>query len=78
MKVKDLIKALQACDPETFVEVNIERCDEVRFDVIKKCLRDNTTSPIQQMSIDGVFLEEGIQGEDENTVSCILQAKANV
>lgn len=77
MLVKDLIKALQACDPETNVDVDLERCDFARMAVVKQCLDKNTTKPLINMDIDGVALEQGLQGEGEYTISCILKVKAN-
>ena len=38
MKVKDLIKALQVCDPDTRVNVNFERAEDYRMEVIKTCI----------------------------------------
>ena len=75
MLVKDLIKALQACDPETDVEATLERCHNARMKVINRCLENEDTSLLTQMEVDGVCLEQGLQGEDENTISCILQIK---
>jgi hypothetical protein len=75
MLVKDLIKALQACDPETSVEATLERCHNARMEVINRCLEKEDTSQLTQMEVDGVCLEQGLQGEDENTISCILQIK---
>lgn len=75
MKVKDLIKALQACDPETRVDATVERCHNARMEVITRCLANKDTSPLTQMEVDGVHLEQGLQGED-TTISCILQIKA--
>ena len=75
MLVKDLIKALQACDPETRVDATLERCHNIRMEVIEKCLADEDTSLLTQMEVDGVHLEQGLQGED-TTISCILQIKA--
>ena len=74
MLVKDLIKALQACNPESSVEVTFERADIYRMDMIKRCIKIGSPEALTQMEIDGVLLEEGIQGEDEHTVSCILYA----
>ena len=74
MLAKDLIKVLQACDPESSVEVTFERADIYRMDMIKRCVKIGSPEALTQMEIDGVLLEEGIQGEDEHTVSCILYA----
>ena len=74
MLAKDLIKVLQACDPESSVEVTFERADIYRMDMIKRCINIGSPEALTQMEIDGVLLEEGIQGEDEHTVSCILYA----
>lgn len=76
MLVKDLIKALQACNPETNVDATLERCHNARMEVIKRCLANEDTSPLTQMEVDGVLLEQGLQGED-TTISCILQIKAS-
>lgn len=76
MLVKDLIKALKACDPETHVDANLERCHNARMAVIKRCLENEDTSPLTQMEVDGVCLEQGLQGED-TTISCILQIKVS-
>ena len=77
MLVKDLIKALQACDPETHVDATLERCDYSRMEVIKRCLENEDTSLLTQMEVDGVHLEQGLQGEDDTTISCILQIKVS-
>ena len=74
MLAKDLIKVLQACDPESRVEVTFERADIYRMDMIKRCIKIGSPEALTQMDIDGVLLEEGIQSEDEHTVSCILYA----
>jgi hypothetical protein len=74
MLAKDLIKALQACDPETRVEVSFERDDQFRMDMISTCIQKGSPEALTQMEIDGVILEEGLQGEDEHTISCILYA----
>ena len=71
MLVKDLIKALQACDPETSVEATLERCDYSRMEVIKRCLETDDTSLLTQMEVDGVCLEQGLQGEDEMKVTLV-------
>ena len=76
MLVKDLIKALQACDPETRVDATLERSNYIRMEVIKRCLENEDTSPLTQMEVDGVCLEQGLQGED-TTISCILQIKVS-
>ena len=78
MKVKDLIKVLQACDPETRVDASVERCDAVRLNIAKKICVTQNTEPLKQMEVDGVAIEQGLQGEDETTISCILMLKANV
>ena len=75
MLVKDLIKALQACDPETGVDATVERCHNARMEVITSCLANKDTSLLTQMEVDGVCLEQGLQGED-TMISCILQIKA--
>lgn len=74
MKAKDLIKILQACDPETLVEVDIERIERCRMDMISACIAKGSAEALTQMDIDGAILEEGLQGEDEHTISCILYA----
>lgn len=74
MLAKDLIKVLQVCDPESRVEVTFERADIYRMDMIKRCIKIGSPEALTQMEIDGVLLEEGIQGEDKHTVSCILYA----
>lgn len=76
MKVKDLIKALQVCDPDTRVNVNFERSEDYRMEVIKTCISKGDADILTQMEIDCVALEQGLQGEDENTISCILYVKA--
>ena len=78
MKVKDLIKVLQACDPETRVDADVERCDSVRLNIAKKICATQNAEPLKQMEVDGVAIEQGLQGEDETTISCILMLKANV
>lgn len=75
MLAKDLIKVLQACDPESRVEVSVERDDKVRMDMISACIAKGSPEALTQMEIDGVILEEGLQGEDEHTISCILYAE---
>lgn len=75
MKVKDLIKALQACDPETRVDADVERCDNARMYVINKCRSKDSAELLTGLEVDGVHLEMGLQGEDEDTISCILQLK---
>ena len=77
MKAKDLIKVLQACDPETRVDADVERCDAVRLDIAKRICRTKDTRPLQQMEVDGVAIEQGLQGDDETTISCILMLKVN-
>ena len=74
MLAKDLIKVLQACDPETSVEVSFERDDKYRMDMISACIQKGSPAALTQMDIDGAILEEGLQGEDEHTISCILYA----
>ena len=74
MLAKDLIKVLQACDPESSVEVSLERDDKIRMDMISACIDKGSTVALTQMDIDGVILQEGLQGEDEHTISCILYA----
>ena len=74
MLAKDLIKVLQACDPETRVEVSFERDDKYRMDMISACIAKGSPAALTQMEIDGAILEEGLQGEDEHTISCILYA----
>ena len=74
MLAKDLIKVLQACDPETHVEVSFERCDKFRMDMISACIQKGSPEALTNMDIDGAILEEGLQGEDEHTISCILYA----
>ena len=75
MKAKDLIKVLQACNPETEVDVTLERCDETRMDIIKKCVMYGSCKALENMTIDGVAVEQGLQGEEEDVVSCILLLK---
>ena len=74
MLAKDLIKVLQACDPESSVEVSLERDDKIRMDMISACIDKGSPVALTQMDIDGVILQEGLQGEDEHTISCILYA----
>ena len=74
MLAKDLIKVLQACDPESSVEVSLERDDKIRMDMISACIDKGSTVALTQMDIDGVILQEGLQGEDEHTIICILYA----
>lgn len=76
MLAKDLIKVLQACDPESSVEVSFERDDKFRMDMISACIAKGSPVALTQMDIDGVILQEGLQGEDEHTISCILYAAA--
>ena len=58
MLAKDLIKVLQACDPESSVEVTFERADIYRMDMIKRCIKIGSPEALTQMEIDGVLLEE--------------------
>jgi hypothetical protein len=74
MKAKDLIKILQACDPDTLVEVDFERVEKFRMDMLNACIAKGSAEALTQMDIDGAILEEGLQGEDEHTISCILYA----
>ena len=74
MLAKDLIKVLQACDPESSVEVSLERDDKIRMGMISACIAKGSPVALTQMEIDGAILQEGLQGEDEHTVSCILYA----
>ena len=78
MKVKDLIKALQVCDPDTHVDVDFERAEDYRMELIKMCISKGNADMLKQMEIDCVALEQGLQGEDENTISCILYVKARI
>ena len=74
MLAKDLIKVLQACDPDTRVEVSFERNDLFRMDMMRACIKKGSPEALTQMEIDGAIIEEGLQGEDEHTISCILYA----
>lgn len=75
MLVKDLIKALQACDPNTDVEATVERCEGVRMSIAKKCVEKGNADILSRLEVDGVRLEQGIQGDDENTISCFILLK---
>lgn len=72
MKAKDLIKILQAVDPDTRVQATVERNDNTRFNVARICMNNGNGSILEQMEIDGVDIEIGLQGEEDNTLSCIL------
>ena len=44
--------------------------------MISACIDKGSPVALTQMDIDGVILQEGLQGEDEHTISCILYAAA--
>ena len=75
MKAKDLIKVLQACDPETEVDVTLERCNNTRMAVIENCKANKSARALENMTIDGVAVEQGLQGCDDDVVSCTLLVK---
>ena len=75
MKAKDLIRILQAVDPKSNVDVEVERCDEARLNAAKYMCKNKNGQILCQMEIDGAAIELGIQ--EKGMVSCILYTAIN-